>query len=160
VAQLKKTGEETRVPPRSMTITFSMIMAMSSVSLDWEVGDQMARQALLNFQQAYQLSLPETAARSDEDEVRRLFSAPRLETLAQCPGWYIQSTGTYLIIARRGTAAAAPAGGQARSGRAPPGAAGAGVLRLDAYSPHPQSESVMFSAGSSPARLRASFPGV
>jgi hypothetical protein len=78
-----------------------------SVNFDPEVGDQMAHQAAADFQKAYHLSLPEKAVRSDEDEVRRLFRPPRLEALARCPGWYIESTGSCLVFARDGTARAA-----------------------------------------------------
>jgi hypothetical protein len=80
---------------------------ISSVSLDPEVGDQMTRQAVADFQKGYELGVPKTAVRSDEDEVRRLFRAPRLEALARCPGWCIQSSGTCLLVARSGTARAA-----------------------------------------------------
>ncbi len=80
---------------------------MPSVSFDPEVGDQMAHQAVADFQKAYHLSLPEKAVRSDEDEVRRLFRPPRLEALARCPGWHVESTGSCLVFARDGTARAA-----------------------------------------------------
>jgi hypothetical protein len=80
---------------------------LSSVSLDPEVGDQMTRQAVADFQKAYELGVRKTAVRSDEDEVRRLFRAPRLEALARCPGWYVQSSGTCLLFACSGTAPAA-----------------------------------------------------
>ena len=67
----------------------------------------MAHQAVADFQKAYHLSVPEKAVRSDEDEVRRLFRPPRLEALARCPGWHVESTGSCLVFARRGTARAA-----------------------------------------------------
>ncbi len=80
---------------------------MSSVNLDPVVGDQMTRQAVADFQKAYELGVPKTAVRSDEDEVRRLFRAPRLEALERCPGWYVQSADGCLLFARSGSAPAA-----------------------------------------------------
>ena len=61
--------------------------------------DQMTRQAMADFQKAYELGVPKTAVRSDEDEVRRLFRAPRLQALARCPGWYFQSADGCLLLA-------------------------------------------------------------
>jgi hypothetical protein len=87
--------------------SWSMAWLIPSVSFDPEVGDQMAHQAEADFQKAYHLSLPEKAVQSVEDEVRRLFRPPRLEALARCPGWYIESTGSCLVFARVGTARAA-----------------------------------------------------
>jgi hypothetical protein len=80
---------------------------LSWVSLDPEVGDQMTRQAVADFQKTYALGVPKTAVQSHEDEVRRLFRAPRLEALARCPGWYVQSSGKCLVFACSGTAPAA-----------------------------------------------------
>jgi hypothetical protein len=78
-----------------------------SVNFDPEVGDQMARQAVIDFQKAYHLGVVETASQSDEDEVRRLWRAPRLEALARYPGWHVLSADGCLLFARSGTAAAA-----------------------------------------------------
>jgi hypothetical protein len=103
--------QQTRLPvfaciPKSWS-TLGDRRRLSSVSLDPEVGDQMTRQAVADFQKAYELCVPTTAVRSTEDEVRRLFRAPRLEALARCPGWYVQSSGKCLLFARSGTAPAA-----------------------------------------------------
>ncbi len=103
--------QQTRLPvfaciPREWS-TVGDRRLMSSVSLDPEVGDQMTRQAVASFERAYELGVPKTAVRSDEDEVRRLFRAPRLEALARCPGWYVQSADGCLLLARSGTAPAA-----------------------------------------------------
>jgi hypothetical protein len=86
--------------------SWSMAWLIPSVSFDPEVGDQMAHRAVADFQKAYHLSLPEKAVRSDEDAVRRLFRPPRLEALARCPGWHIESTGSCLVFARDRTARA------------------------------------------------------
>ena len=77
--------QQTRIPvfaciPKSWS-TVGDRRLMSSVSLDPEVADHMTRQAVADFQKAYELGVPKTAMRSDEDEVRRLFRAPRLEVL-------------------------------------------------------------------------------
>jgi hypothetical protein len=93
------------IPKSWSTVRYRRLM--SSVILDPEVGDQMTRQAVADFQIPYELCVPKTAVRSHEDEVRRLFLAPRLEALARCPGWYVQSSATCLLFARSGTAPAA-----------------------------------------------------
>jgi len=92
--------------PKSWS-TFGERSLMPSVSFDPEVGDPMARQAVAEFEKAYQLSVPEMSLRSDEDEVRQLFLAPRLEALARQPGWHVQSADGCLLLLRSGTAPAA-----------------------------------------------------
>ncbi len=76
------------------------------ISFDPEAADQRTGQAVADFQNAYQLSLRETAAGSDEEEVRRLFRTPRLEAMAAHPGWYVQSADGFLVFARHGIAPA------------------------------------------------------
>jgi hypothetical protein len=100
--------QQTHLPAFTCVPNFRAIAwVIPSVSFEPEVGDQMAHQAVADFEKAYHLSLPEKAVRSDEDEVRRLFRPPRLEALARCPGWHIESSGSCLVFARDGTARAA-----------------------------------------------------
>jgi hypothetical protein len=80
---------------------------LSPVNFDPEVGDPMTRQAVAEFQTAYQVCLRETALGSEEDEARRLFRAPLMSALARHPGWCIQSGDGCLVLARRGIAPAA-----------------------------------------------------
>ena len=79
---------------------------MSSLNFDEAVGDELSRQAVTEFQTAYQVCLRQTAAGSDEDEARRL-CAPRMAALARHPGWCIQSADGCLVLARCGIAPAA-----------------------------------------------------
>jgi hypothetical protein len=67
----------------------------------------MTREAVAAFDKAYVLGLSDTVAASAEDEVRRLFCAPRLEAMAQHPWWHIQSADGFLICAVAGIAPAA-----------------------------------------------------
>jgi hypothetical protein len=82
-------------------------LRMSPVNFDTESGDAMTRQAVAEFQKAYQVCLRETASGSEEDEARRLFLAPLMAALARHPGWCIQSGDGCLVLARRGIAPAA-----------------------------------------------------
>ena len=93
------------IPKRWSTIAERSLLP--SISFDPDVGDPMARQAVADFQAAYQLSVPETAVGTDEDEVRRLFRAPRLEALARYPGWHVHSADGCLLLASNGNAPAA-----------------------------------------------------
>jgi hypothetical protein len=79
---------------------------MTPVSFDPAVGDETTREAVAGFQKAYQVCLHDTARRSDEDEVRQLFRAPRLAVLARHPGWAVESADGCLVFARRGIASA------------------------------------------------------
>jgi hypothetical protein len=80
---------------------------LSSLSFDTEAADPLTRTAVDDFQKAYQLGLRETATRFDEDDVRHLFCAPRLEALAVQRAWHVQSADGFLVFARKGTAPAA-----------------------------------------------------
>jgi hypothetical protein len=66
----------------------------------------MTRQTVAAFEKAYVLGLSDTVAASAEDAVRRLFCAPRLEAMAQHPGWHVQSASEFLIFAVDGIAPA------------------------------------------------------
>ncbi len=83
---------------------------MSPVSFDPDEGAEATRRAVAEFDAIYQVCLGETLARSDEEEVRNLFRAPRLHFLAQHPGWAIESAKGGLVCARRGIV---PAGDRA-----------------------------------------------
>ncbi len=82
-------------------------LRMSPVNFDPESGDQVTRQAVAEFQKAYQVCLRKTASGSEEDEARRLFRAPLMAALARHTGWCIQSGNGCLVLARRGIAPAA-----------------------------------------------------
>ncbi len=82
-------------------------LRMSPVNFDTERGDQVTRQAVAEFQRAYQVCLRETATSSEEDDARRLFRSPLMSALARHPGWCIQSGDGCLVLARRGIAPAA-----------------------------------------------------
>jgi hypothetical protein len=77
---------------------------MSAVNFDPEIGDPMTRETVAEFQKLSQVCLPETATRSEEEEIRRLFRVPLMAALVRQPGWFIQSADECLVLARRGIA--------------------------------------------------------
>lgn len=83
---------------------------MSPVSFHPDEGAEATRRAVAEFDAIYQVCLGESLAGSDEEEVRNLFRAPRLLSLAQHPGWVIQSARGCLVCARRGIVPAAERG--------------------------------------------------
>ena len=77
---------------------------MSAVNFDPQVGDAMTRETVAGFQKSYQVCLPETATRPEEEEIRRLFRVPLMVALERQPGWFIQSADGCLVLAHRGIA--------------------------------------------------------
>ena len=77
---------------------------MSPVNFDPEDGDAMTRQTVGEFQTSYQVCLPETATRSEEAEIRRLFRVPLMAALAGHASWFVESADGCLVLAHRGIA--------------------------------------------------------
>ena len=80
---------------------------LTPINFDPREQDETTRQAISDFQKTYVLGVPETVSASGEDAIRRLFSAPGLDAMAQYPNWHVQSAGGFLVFALSWTAAAA-----------------------------------------------------
>jgi hypothetical protein len=87
--------------------TFGQWSLVPAVNFDQNAGDPVAREAVEKFQKSYRLTLPETASPADEEEVRQLFVAPKLEAMARQPGWHVQASDGCLLLLRSGTVPAA-----------------------------------------------------
>jgi hypothetical protein len=96
-------SESPRLPdfvcvPRSWT-AWTAQATLTPIRFDPRAGDAMTRRTVAAFEKTYVLGLSDTLAASAEGAVRRLFCAPRLEAMAQCPWWYVQSADGLLVFA-------------------------------------------------------------
>jgi hypothetical protein len=91
--------------PRRWT-TGSERANLTPINFDSQGEDEWTREAVAAFETVYVLGLSDTASASGEDPIRRHFCAPRLEAMAQCPNWHIQSASGFLVFALSWTAPA------------------------------------------------------
>lgn len=93
------------VPRR--TTTWAERASLTRISFDPTAENQMTRMAIADFEKAYVLGVTDNVSAATEEPIRRHFASPRLEALAQCPNWHIQSAGGLLVFALSWTAPAA-----------------------------------------------------
>ena len=81
-------------------------VALTPINFDPRAEDAWTRQAVSAFEKGYVLGVSDTVSASAEDPIGAILRA-RLEAMAQCPNWHVQSASGFLVFAVNWTAPAA-----------------------------------------------------